>query len=920
MQNLFAMLIKKCLLFFKPVLEWLFLQNEAKIINHQAIVKDQSLSGMVDTFNVWHRWIYLPFFKRVQYLADDISKIKAVTGPTVFIMKNKGQLEYHYFNHLFLKEKIPSIYYANKSMTIHWLPFNRLWSWCVLRLKAFYENPAQEVFDEKKHIASVFEKGRNALLNLVISRDYLFGLIKTDPLDVLKPLIEIQKTFDSPIHVVTLQFIYDKHPQKVEKTYFDLLFGEKSNPGAVRKFLLFILKYRGQPRVKFGDPLNLAEFIQQRADVNETHQGTALLRHIEDNLRIEHARMTGPKLMSKDARLEEIMGDQTFVDELKKMAIEDNTNPDEYTARAARYLQEIAADVNYSYIHFAHVTLKYLWDRVFDGLVVKHDQLDKVRNIAGKNPVILVPMHRSHIDYLLISDLFYMHNITFPHVCAGINMNFWPVGRIARKCGAFFIRRSFGGDRLYKETLYRYIKSLATSGHCIEFFIEGTRSRTGKMLKPKMGILSMVMRAFFEGACEDVYFVPIAVNYDHLLEQKAYQEEGEGADKSRENAGELLKTRRIFNKRYGKVYIEFADPVSLREYCRTHDVAAASTDAAVLLKREAGGFASHLTYHMNKVAVVTPTALVSTAIMSFASRTFNAETLDRRIKLLKDYLDFKEVEYSDLINFSDQYAYAEAIKRFVAQGILKEMETFEDRFYMFEDKYRQNLDYYKNNILHFFVSLVCFCKILNTYENHAEFYLETAVKQHENIRKILKHDFTFSTRQPLKQHLLRVIDFCVQCGFISFDEGSLKITKRLTNAVFDDFCAYQGLLDNFLESHLIGLKFIKHKKIERLEKKALIKEILIKARPMYLQGSLKHPEALSRFNLENSFDCFVDLGILKCDNDKGRGYFTATNDAVLVDSWIATLDKMLKVLLPLGGAQIPVAASAEGVSEQDGWH
>lgn len=905
---------QKTILALKPVLTLLFLRNTRRVAAYEQLTKDHNFSGMVSAFHVWHRLIFAPFFRRVQVFPEDISLLRQLSGPVVFVMKHRGQLEYRYFNHLVLKEKLAPVSYAPNCFTLFWWPFRQTYRLLVCALKAFYEDPDREAVPETERLKSFLEGDKRVLIRLTISRDYLFGLIKTDPLDALQPLIAIQNKLARTVYVVTFQFLYVKHPERTERSYIDLLFGDKSQPGAIRKFLLFVANYWRSPRVKFGAPIPLRDFLDHRKKKTQAVQAQDLLARIEEDLEVERTRIVGPPLKSRESLIKEIMASPVFLDRLHTLAVQDNKKPDDYKRLARRFLEEIAADVNYNYVHFAHITAGHIWNRIFDGVVVKHDQLKRVREVAGKNPIVLVPMHRSHIDYVLISDIFYEHNITFPHVCAGINMNFWPFGTFARRSGAFFIRRRWGGDQLYKETLYAYVRSLLASGHCLEFFIEGTRSRTGKLLKPRMGILSLIVRAFFEGACDDVSFVPIAVVYDHILEEKAYEKESAGSEKSKEKATDLIRARKFIKKKYGKVYVEFAEPISLKAYFKEKGVVPAPIEES---RKPISDLAYHLTYHLNRIAVVTPIALVSLAILSLDKPSFTMTDLRDRIDLLKDYLDFKNVTYSDLIYFSEDYAVSEAIKKLVSRHILKTVQTFEESFYTLEDKHRASLDYYKNNIVHFFVSLACFLKVISRAENQATMTLDAVAREYEVLKTLLRHDFTFSERGSLKGHLLRVITYAQKKGFVEYDQRKQRLTKTLTPALFSDILAFQGLIDNFLESHLIGLRYLKRHHVRDMEAKALIRDILIKARPMYLKGDLTHPEALSGFNLENSLKVFVDLGILSMDTrHKDRQLYNSVSETGLVEKWILSIGDLLAV----GPTPAPARPREEPVAAREDLH
>lgn len=922
MKNFVQKLSLALLLFLKPILEKILLKNKNRISTYQAEERETKTSGMVTEFNIWHKLIYQPFFRRVRTVKTDITRVKDLShqGPVVFVMKNRGQLEYRYFNTLFLKEKIEPIAYANGVLTVLWRPLNKVWRFALARLATFYALGPTPAKSEEQEIAEMVEHKKNVLINLSISRDYLFGLFNTNPLAKIAPLLDVQRGTDTPIAIVPMQFLYDKQPEKVEKSFFDLLFGEKSRPGAIRKIFLFLMGIRRNPQAKFGESIDLKNFINEHKDLNTTQLTEALNQKIEESLAIERARITGPKLKSKDTTIAEILKDPIFMENLRTLSQESGETFESLHGKSKRYLNEIAADVNYSTVHFVWLALSYLWNNIFDGLVIKHDQLNRIREVAGKHPVVLAPMHRSHIDYLLISDLFYGQNITFPHICAGINLNFWPVGNLIRKGGGFFIRRRFEGNVAYKESFYSYVKHLINQGYCIEFFIEGTRSRTGKLLKPKLGVLSQIMRAYLEGKRDDIYFVPIAINYDQILEQKAYVSESAGSEKSKEDATELLKVRKVFGKKYGKVYIEFAEPISLKDFLAKKGIGKEAHPNDIREQVEEFGY--HLTYHINKVAIVTPIALVCLAILSLGKKTFGFEELIDRVQLLKDYLDFKNVTYSDLIHYSDRWAYNEAVQILESRHLIKEVKTFEENFYTIEPAARSQLDYYKNNILHFFVSLTCFCKILTEVKNQDEFTMEFAVKKYELLKKLFENDFTFSARVSIEEHLRRVMDYAASRGLIRIQGDFTAFTKTVTTLNRREFETYLSLMDNFLESHLIVLRYLKYNRFENLEATALIKDILEKSRPLYLKDDLSHPEALNRFNLENSFKLMMDIGLLKLKTqDKAKPSYTSISDTDMIKKWIQSVQNFLKLKSSVGDMPMTPRSEADDKPQvEEGLH
>lgn len=870
-----------------------FLSNPEKVIQAETWALKTPLSGMVAEFNRILERVYTPFFRRVRTVEADLDMIKTLSnkGPIVFVTKNNGAMEYRYFNFLFLKNALKPVRFATLSTTLFWWPFKKMILLARGHLSLFYKNPVSYNLSPDESLATHLEQGHNVLINVKISRDYLFGLLRQDPMKNLLSVVDFQSKSQQDIHIVPVQFLYDKHPEKTRRSLFDLLFGEKSCPGGLRKFLLLLMNYKKNPQTKFGNPLSLRQLVEERQGKTGRELAQNLLAEIESSLSIERARITGPKLIAKDAIIDEILSDSRFLNTLEEISPQSGRSFTELKGKAKNYLNEIAADVNYSYVHMIALVLDYLWDNIYDGLVIKHDQLNRIRDIAGKNPIVLVPMHRSHIDYLLISHIFYNHNITFPHVCAGNNMNFWPIGRLVRKCGGFFIRRSFSGNELYRESLYAYIKTLLKKTFCLEFYIEGTRSRTGKMIKPKFGILSQILRAYHEGVCADINFVPIAINYDQIIEQKSYRAESHGADKKKENAAELVKAHTVLGKKYGKVYIEFAKPVSLKEYLGNRALDKNDAQQTRAITEE---FGHHLTYLMNKAAIVTPASLVALAALSFPQRSFTFDQVIDQINLFKDYLDHKEVTYSDLIHYSDRWAFSEAFTLLKNKGFIREMKTFEGSFYTVEPGSLVHLDYYKNNILHFFVSLVCTLKIILPLRPDESITLKDMVRRYEQLKTIFEEDFMFSSREPLKNHIQRVLAYCVSRGLVSTTDDFENLTRQVMPDGESDLLVLSSLLDNFLEAHLITLRYLKTQTLNAVEKSHIIREILEKAKPLYLTEPFRHPEALTRFNLETSVALCVKIGLLLTTHrTRDKTLYSTTEQNSHIEQWIAFVMELL---------------------------
>ena len=213
--------------------------------------------------------------------------------------------------------------------------------------------------------------------------------------------------------------------------------------------------------------------------------------------------------------------------------------------------------------------MKKTFVSIYEKIVVNEEVLNRVRRLCDsrKGPVMFCPTHRSYIDFLLVSVVLYYYKMEGPHFCSGEDfLNIIFINQLLRQSGAFFMRRTFKGDDLYKTIFKEYVTRLAIDSINMEFFIEGTRSRTNKILTPKYGFLSILTQAFFKKKVEDLTFVPVTINYTRTLEGETFPNELTGSDKVKESLGRLIKAMEIFSMNLGTIYLDFCEPINFTEF------------------------------------------------------------------------------------------------------------------------------------------------------------------------------------------------------------------------------------------------------------------------------------------------------------------------------------------------------------------
>jgi glycerol-3-phosphate O-acyltransferase len=484
------------------------------------------------------------------------------------------------------------------------------------------------------------------------------------------------------------------------------------------------------------------------------------------------------------------------------------------------------------------------------------------------------------MDYLLVPYLLYHHRIPIPHVCAGANLSFWPLGSIYRKLGGFFIRRSYEGNKLYAFAVQAYIEELIRNKTVFEFFIEGTRSRTGKLLPPRMGILSAIAQAYLNGASEEILLVPISVSYESVLEEKGYIDEQAGASKKQESFWDLLKLRKYLGKKKGKAYVQFGEPISARDFLKGI--------RQEEKKEKVQQLASELTYGINKSTVVTPASLVATALLTHPRRAISEKTLEAKIDRYLDYLRFKECRLSEPLQKYRRNAIRESLKKYSRGHLIEEYRDDDGPLYAVKEDRRPLLDYSKNSSLHFFVSMGVLATLLGA-EKGDKVPLRKVEEGYAFLQELFQYEFTFSRRQPLRTHLEKLIEYLEKREIVRLED---QFIVPLSGAP-EKLDLFSSPLKSFFESYYILWRTLPSLGRHRWESRHLLQFLQERGRILYLKEEISHPESLSRFTLQNAISSFRDQRILGEEREgwgkRGRLFYTLRETGEGVGRRIAQL-------------------------------
>jgi len=487
--------------------------------------------------------------------------------------------------------------------------------------------------------------------------------------------------------------------------------------GRFRRFLTVVMNGRNT-LLSFGEPLRLRDaLVEPRAGA--AHAGIAAARDVRRVARLLRATLSlqrvatiGPDLSHRRTIVAQVLKAGAVRRAARIEMRTENQQRRAVLLTAKRYADEIAANYSQTFVRFMSLALGRLWNQLYDGVVVEN--VDRLRGIGDGAEIIYVPCHRSHMDYLLLSYVIYHKGFAIPHVAAGVNLNMPIIGRFLRKGGAFFLRRSFKGNALYAAVFNRYLSLMMARGHSLEYFIEGGRSRTGRLLEPRTGMLSMTVRSFLRDPVRPVVFMPVYFGYERIVEARTYIGELSGRPKKKESIFGLLATLPALRRRFGKVHVNFGEPIPLDALLRRYEAgwrrepAGEEESNAPWIRRATEGLAGEIITGINAAAAVTPVNLVAMAVLATPNQAIPEADLAAQMDLYQDLL--RESPYSPLVtrpgmNGEAMIHYVEGI------GLLeRQSHPLGDILSMTADN-AVLTTYYRNNILHLFAlpSLLSCC-------------------------------------------------------------------------------------------------------------------------------------------------------------------------------------------------------------------
>ncbi|HET7360126.1 MAG TPA: glycerol-3-phosphate 1-O-acyltransferase PlsB [Rhodanobacteraceae bacterium] len=617
---------------------------------------------------------------------------------------------------------------------------------------------------------------RRAMFALARRDGWIFGRTRQrSPHEALNQLLQtLEATPDQDVQLVPVSIYVGRAPAR-ESGWFRVLFAENwLVVGRFRRLLALLLNGRDTV-VHFATPVSLRQALADADGARIERLTRKVARVLRTHFRRIRAAVIGPDLSHRRTIVGAVLNAEPVREVIAATAAKQDISRAKAWRTAHDYAMEIAADYSHTVVRSGTYMLSWFWNKLYDGISMHH--FDKARAVAPGYEVIYVPCHRSHADYLLMSYQLHVSGVVVPHIAAGDNLNLPLLGTFLRRGGAFFMRRSFKGSGLYSAVFKEYIAQLIDRGVPLEYFNEGGRSRTGRLLAPRAGMLSMTVRAFLRAPRRPVLFQPVYIGYEKLMEGKAYAGELSGQPKEKESWLALLRATKVLRQHYGHVDLSFGEPVELTPLLEAASPAWQLDSADPDVKPEwlAGlidTVAERINVNINAAAAVNPINLLALALLATPKHAMAEADLLAQLELTQALL--AELPYSDRTSVTTSTP-AEIVAYGEKMGWIQRTRHPLGDVLLVEGEQAVLLSYFRNNVLHL---VACAAWVASCFLNNRRMSRSSILRLGRIIYPFIRGElFLRWDEDGFAAQMQATIDFFVRRGLLE-SQGDGRLLER----------------------------------------------------------------------------------------------------------------------------------------------
>ncbi|OOE40168.1 glycerol-3-phosphate 1-O-acyltransferase [Salinivibrio kushneri] len=621
--------------------------------------------------------------------------------------------------------------------------------------------------------------------------------------------------------------------------------------------------------------ISQAVSLRYMADKHGTDQAIAhkLARVAMIHFSRQKLAASGPRLPNRALLFKRLLASKAIDKVVHDEAQSRDVSVEKVRKEAVDMMEEIAANFSYRLIRYSDRILTWLWNKLYQGINVNN--AERVRQLAQDgHEIVYVPCHRSHMDYLLLSYVLYKEGLVPPHIAAGVNLNFFPAGPLFRRGGAFFIRRSFKGNRLYSTVFREYLAELFARGYSVEYFAEGGRSRTGRLLPAKTGMLAMTLQAMLRGQQRPITLVPVYIGYEHVMEVNTYAKELQGQRKEKESFGQVLGiVRKLRN--YGLGYVNFGEPIALNQHLNEqvpdwHDyVNPIEPQKPAWMNPVVSDLATKVMTHINDAAATNALNLCATALLASRQRALSREALETQLGVYKALLT--QAPYSPSSSVP-QASPADLVDHALSLNKLVVEKDTMGEVISLDRQQAILMTYYRNNVIHLVALPSLIAQILVTHKSISQSGLRACVQQ---LYPLLKAELFMSFDDAgLESYFDALLHAMHDQSLLCCDDG--KVT--MNNAKLGELQLLGRTIAETLQRYAITLTLFSHQ--PHIDKRDLEKHSQMLAQRLSRLHGINAPEFFDKGVFSTFVDTLREQGYLDDDAKANAERIAALNDLV----------------------------------------
>jgi glycerol-3-phosphate O-acyltransferase len=534
--------------------------------------------------------------------------------------------------------------------------------------------------------------------------------------------------------------------------------------------------------------------------------------------------------------IEEITTGARFRLRIEALAERLGLSAPEVAERAWAALNELVAVQSQLAVDIFATAMRPLYARAWH-VRAQSGELDRLHELNRRSALIFLPSHRSYADTLVLGEALHSHDFPHNHVVGGDNLAVWPLAGLARRAGVVFIRRSFRDDEVYKLAIQEYFAYLVAKRFNLEWYLEGGRSRTGKLRPPRFGLLAYVADALRSDPSIDVHLVPVSITYERLYEVSLMAAEQKGAAKKREGLGWLAGYARGQHRPAGDAVIRFGVPLSMRE--RLPEVAADEAAQRLALQK----LAFEVAVGINRVTPVLPASLLTLALLGVRDRALTLDQVREILVPVLDYIDTRRLPESGTTLLRHPGRLVAALQGLERAGVLTSYTGGDEPVYSIAPGEHLVAAFYRNNSIHWFVNrAIVELAMIAVAEQGSDRPVLDAWDEALRLRDLLKYEFFFPDKGAFQAELIAELELIDPAW--SKRAGSIHEVRSLLAS--SGFLVAHRVLRSFVEAELVvAERLAEHGDHALTDEKAFLTDCAGVGQQMLLQGRVRSPEALS---------------------------------------------------------------------------